>query len=87
MNNQPGIMKTPPGTIKNLENRPGTMKNPPGTMMQKRDVTNTGPQPTSMIEKRDVTNMGPQPIFWMFRYRKYWVSHKNVLIEQNHNPN
>ena len=32
-------------------------------MIKKRDVTNTGPQPTSMIKKRDVTNTGPNRPF------------------------
>ena len=44
-------------TLKNHENQPKIMKPP---LVQKRDVTNTGPQLTSFGAK-NVTDSGPQP--------------------------
>ena len=37
-------------------------------MIKKRDVTNTGPQPTYMIKKRYVTNTGPNRPFRCLDY-------------------
>ena len=57
--------------MKNNGNQPKTMKkhgNQSKTMIEKRNVTNTGPQLTSMIKKRDVTNTGPNRPFRCLDY-------------------